>query len=182
MGFYVRKGFNFGPLRVNFPGRASDCRWASKGCVLVPDRTEILFMPAERAFIISRRFLKSAKAKICCVWAGLCWRFWRLWLPVFIFICKPAVILAWWKVCYGSNWQIGRNGKNSRHSIAGTCLKIAIDILGLLTAAVIIFFLCSPWFLVKFISKFIDWWFWRQRRRIYRIILFSSLWAFGAPL
>ncbi len=31
--------------------------------------------------------------------------------------------------------------KNSRHSVAGTCLKIAIDILGLLTAAVIIFFL-----------------------------------------
>lgn len=46
--------------------------------------------------------------------------------------------------------------KNSRHSVAGTCLKIAIDILGLLTAAVIIFFLCSPWFLVKFISKFVD--------------------------
>lgn len=111
MGFYVRKGFNFGPLRVNFSRSASDCRWVSKGCVLVPDRTEILFMPAERAFIISRRFLKSAKAKICCVWAGLCWRFWRLWLPVFIFICKPAVILAWWKVCYGSNWQIGHNGK-----------------------------------------------------------------------
>lgn len=33
--------------------------------------------------------------------------------------------------------------KNSRHSVAGTCLKIAIDILGLLTAAVIIFFLYS---------------------------------------
>lgn len=63
MGFYVRKGFNFGPLRVNFPSRASDCLWASKGCVLVPDRTEVMFMQAERAFTISRSFLKSAKAK-----------------------------------------------------------------------------------------------------------------------
>ena len=64
MGFYVRKGFNFGPLRVNFSKSGIGLSLGVKG---LPDRTEVMFMQAEKAFTISRSFLKSAKAKICCV-------------------------------------------------------------------------------------------------------------------